>query len=192
VADGSNIENEVKIPYPQGADAARRLIEGRGYPQSAARTLESDQLFDREDGELQKSQQLLRLRQSGGTATVTYKGPPQGERHKRREEIEYEVSDPNAFVKVLERLGYHPGFRYEKYRTKFAAPGEPGIITIDETPIGVFLELEGEADWLDQTASKLGLPKSEYLTQSYGWLYYEHRRTHPSAGLNMVFENSRT
>ena len=91
---------------------------------------------------LRNADQLLRLRRSGARSTVTYKGPAKRERYKSREEIEFDVSDASAFELVLDRLGYTPGFRYEKYRTKFAAP-EPGIITIDETPIGVFLELEG-------------------------------------------------
>ena len=171
------IENEVKIPFPDGPDAARKTIEGAGFHLKAARTLESDQLFDR-DGE---------LRRAGDRATVTYKGPGRRERHKTREEVEFDVSDPSNFARVLELLGYTPGFRYEKYRTKFEAPGEPGEVTIDETPIGVFLELEGPPDWIDKTASRLDLRQAEYLTQSYASLYKEYRRTHQTAPADMTF-----
>jgi len=191
-AGGSYIETEVKIRFPAGADAARMLIERQGYPLTHGRTLESDQLFDRADGELKGFDKVLRLRRSGERATVTYKGPPikehPREHYKRREEIEYDVSDASAFQKTLDRLGYLPHFRYEKYRTKFSAPEEAGVVSIDETPIGVFLELEGTTEWIDRTAARLGLPREEYLTASYAALYREYRRSHPTASEHMIFD----
>ena len=179
------VETEVKIRFAGDAEQARRLIESRGYAVTAPRILESDQLFDRPDSQLKNSDQLLRLRRSGPRATVTYKGPGTRERYKSREEIEFDVSDPDAFELVLHRLGYTPGFRYEKYRTKFAAG--LGVLTIDETPIGVFLELEGPTDWIDQTAHRLGLSPAEYCTSSYASLYREYLRSNEGAPEDMVF-----
>jgi adenylate cyclase class 2 len=183
------VETEVKIPFLGPTETVRRLIERQGYTQAEPRVLEADQLFDRPDGTLRHSDQLLRLRRSGGNATVTYKGPSQRERYKSREEIEFDVSDPDAFALVLDRLGYVPGFRYEKYRTKYRADGEPGLITIDETPIGVYLELEGPPEWIDRTAQRLGFSAADYSTASYGSLYRDFRLKHPEAGENMTFES---
>ncbi len=118
---------------------------------------------------------------------ITYKGPTRPGPHKSREEIEFDVSDAAALTKVLDRLGYTPSFRYEKYRTKFAAPGEPGIVSIDETPIGVYLELEGPPEWIDASAARLGFSASEYLTSSYAFLYAEYRRSSPGAPCDMTF-----
>src|SRR5208282_3081561 len=112
------------------------------------------------------------------------------QRYKSREEIEFDVSDPDAFELVLARLGYTPRFRYEKFRTKFASRSEPGIITIDETPIGVFLELEGEAAWIDRTAARLGFSAVEYCTVSYASLYAEYLLSHEGAPSDMVFNSS--
>jgi adenylate cyclase, class 2 len=182
------VETEVKIPYHDPPQAARRTIEELGYTQSEPRVLESDQLFDRPDGQLRTSDRLIRLRRSGTRATVTYKGPSRRERYKSREEIEFDVSDPDAFALVLDRLGYVPRFRYEKYRTKFASLSEPGFITIDETPIGVFLELEGPPEWIDRTAQRLGFSVADYSTASYASLYRDYRLSHPGAGENMTFE----
>lgn len=179
------VETEVKIPFKAGPQQARDLIERAGYAVCEPRTLESDQLFDQSNSGLKNADQLLRLRRSGAHSTVTYKGPATRERHKSREEIEFDVSDPAAFELVLNRLGYMPGFRYEKYRTKFAAP--PGIITIDETPIGVFLELEGPSDWIDSTALRLGFAPSAYSTASYAALYRAYLHQHEGAPANMVF-----
>lgn len=189
------VETEVKIPFAGDPQQARALIERHGYAVSEPRTLESDQLFDHAGAELKAADQLLRLRRSGARSTVTYKGPAARERYKSREEIEFDVSDASNFELVLKRLGYTPGFRYEKYRTKFAGAHEPGImtpgvITIDETPIGVFLELEGPRDWIDSTALRLGLSPSEYCTASYAALYREYLRSHQGAPANMVFNAS--
>src|SRR5438132_6483701 len=82
----SSIETEVKIRFELGPEAARRLIESKGYVMIEARTLEMDQLFDRAASELRAADQLLRLRRSGSRSTVTYKGPTTRERHKSREE----------------------------------------------------------------------------------------------------------
>jgi adenylate cyclase class 2 len=188
------IETEVKIRFAPGAAAARELIERHGYVLIEPRTLESDRIFDRSPdrspSELKSADQLLRLRRAGSLATVTYKGPADRQRYKSREEIEFDVSDPDAFELVLARLGYTPHFRYEKFRTKFAAPPESGIITIDETPIGVFLELEGEASWIDRTAGRLGFSAAEYCTVSYASLYREYLLLHEGAPPDMVFHSS--
>jgi adenylate cyclase, class 2 len=191
VAASDHIENEVKIRYAGGADEARTLIETRGYREIQPRTLEADRVFDR-DSELRRSSQLLRLRREGDRAVVTYKGPPRAGAHKNREEIEFDVSDAGTLTLVLERLGYAIAFRYEKYRTKFAAngehDGERGIVTIDETPMGIFLELEGPPEWVDATAERLGLSASQYVTASYAKLYQDYRRANPNLPADMVFE----
>lgn len=184
---GTNLEIEVKIRWTDTADAARRLIESSGCALVESRTLESDTVFDRDTGELRRADQLLRLRRAGDQAIVTYKGPSRGGRYKTREEIEFNISDANTFAEVLDRLGYQPRFRYEKYRTKFSTAGEPGIVSIDETPIGVFLELEGEPDWIDRTSARMGLSSAEYLTRSYSSLYQEYLRTHTGAPQSMTF-----
>jgi adenylate cyclase class 2 len=186
-ASGTNLEIEVKIPWTASPADARRVIEHIGYLQTGERTLESDTVFDLDTGALRGSDQLIRLRRAGARSVVTYKGPSRGGPYKTREEIEFDVSDPVTFTEVLDRLGYRPRFRYEKYRTKFEASGEPGIISIDETPIGVFLELEGEPEWIDRTAANMGLSRAAYLTRSYASLYQEYLRTHPNAPRDMTF-----
>ena len=186
-------ETEIKIQWAGEAQRARELIEHRGYREIESRTLEDDQLFDRASSELRQSDQILRLRQTSSpagavlSAVITYKGPANRERYKSREEIEFEVSDASAFSVVLDRLGYRPTFRYQKLRTKFAISGEPGIVTIDETPVGIYLELEGPKDWIDGTAARLGFGPDRYLTASYASIYQEFRLQHRDAPADMIF-----
>ena len=186
-------ETEIKLQWEGTAEEAQALIETKGYVLSEPRTLENDQLFDLLSGGLRQSDQILRLRRTfspedGPRAMVTYKGPAKREIYKSREEIEFLVSDPDTFTLVLDRLGYYPGFRYEKYRTKFTAPGELGVITLDETPIGVYLELEGPQYWIDSTAARLDFPVTRFLNISYAALYRKHREQHPDAPANMTFD----
>ena len=75
---------------------------------------------------------------------------------------------------ILERLGFAPVFRYDKYRTEFRSGRGPGIATLDETPIGVFVELEGSPAWIDRTARRLGFSEKHYITMSYGQLYFRN------------------
>ena len=159
----------------------RARIESLGYRVETPRELERDQLYDRADQELRHADQILRLRTRGDRATLTYKGPAERTHHKSREELELDLSDGVTFERVLHALGYYPSFRYEKYRTTWAKDDEPGLITIDETPIGDFLELEGPGVWIDATALKLGYGVADYVTGSYASLYREFCKTNPAA-----------
>jgi adenylate cyclase class 2 len=103
-----------------------------------------------------------------------------------REELETVVSDRGAMLQILARLGYVPAWRYEKYRTEFRGSGA-GLALLDETPFGVFLELEGPAEWIDETAAALGFQPSDYLLESYGALYAEHCRLTGATPGEMVF-----
>ncbi len=181
------IETEIKIPMPDGARAARALIEGRGYRITEPRKLQVDQVFDFPDGSLRQSSRLLRVRAENGLdggAILTFKGPPAaGGLHKSREELETSAGSRATLERILERLGFAPSFRYEKYRTTFRAlaggdAAEAGLIALDETPIGVFLELEGPAYWIDRVALELGFSSKDYVSSSYAALYREHVARH--------------
>ncbi len=95
--------------------------------------------------------------------------------HKSRPELETTVGSLETLHKILGQLGYDPVFRYEKYRTEFESAERAGAkITLDETPIGEFLELEGPGDWIDETARKLDFSPQDYVLSSYGKLYLDH------------------
>ena len=124
-----------------------------------------------------------------GKAILTFKGPAEAAKHKTREELETALGDAEISRKILERIGLQGGSRYEKYRTEYDKPGEAGIVTVDETPVGWFLELEGIPEWIDRTAAVLHwvLIKAAYITESYGSLYLKHCRENGLAPGLMVF-----
>ena len=166
-------ENEIKIALP-GASAGRRLLRGAGFRVAHPRVLESNIVFDTAGRSIIGAGGLLRLRVIKHRGILTYKGPASnGRRHKSREEIECSVDNPAALRSILERLGYQVIFRYEKFRSEFTLPGEPGIVMLDETPIGVYLEIEGPPRWVDRTARLLGFSPTDYITRSYGRLHFD-------------------
>jgi adenylate cyclase class 2 len=180
-------ETEIKLAVA-GAAGARRLLRAAGFRVSCGRVFESNLVFDSEDLRLRRSSRLLRVRTAGRRVTVTFKGPPLPARHKVREEFETEAGDAGTLRSIFQELGYHPVFRYEKYRTEFRPARGRGIAVLDETPIGVYLELEGAAGWIDRTARKLGFSESEYITASYGRLYLGWCREQGRTPGDMVFD----
>lgn len=163
-------ETEIKLRLA-GVAAGRRLLRAQGFRVARRAALESDILFDTPRRALRRAGAVLRVRQTGRSGRLTYKGPAAVGRHKSREELEVEAAPPATLIQILMRLGYQPVFRYEKRRTEYRKPGGAGLATLDETPIGVFLELEGQPRWIDRTARALGFSPADYITSSYARLY---------------------
>jgi len=179
-------EVEVKLPVADAGTALQK-IRIAGFDVTAPRVFEQNFVLDTPAGSLRQQGFLLRVRRAGDAVTCTFKGREIPGRHKRREEREFRASDFDEAVALFHGLGYAPAFRYEKYRTEFARTGEPGHVTLDETPVGVLLELEGPADWIDRTAKELGFIPGDYILKSYGRLYAEWREKHPEAPADMIF-----
>jgi len=165
-------ENEIKVLV-----ADLRGMEGRlralGFEVLHPRVFESNVIYDTPEGALRARGELIRIRQAGEHSTFTYKGPATITRHKEREELELGVDDPRNLDLILDRLGYVPRFRYEKYRTEWAIPGDDGVLMLDETPVGVYMEMEGPPEWIDGLAGQLGYAESDYMNLSYARLYAE-------------------
>jgi adenylate cyclase, class 2 len=170
----SPVETEVKIRIDD-AEAMSEAIERAGFVMSQPREFEVNTLYDTPLRKLVAQRMVLRLRTSGTKQVVTWKGPTEAGPHKRRPEIETTVGSVETMAKIFAELGYEPSFRYEKYRREFRLASErvypPGVITVDETPIGAFMELEGPGEWIDATAKKLGFGPANYMLESYIRLY---------------------
>lgn len=185
------LETEVKIRLtaPHRFPSVLREL---GFEETRARVFEANTLFDTEAGQLRKDNMIVRLREAGFRSVLTWKGKSIDGPHKSRPEIESEVDSPQAVTEILHHLGFYPVFRYEKYRTEFTKGKAAGIVTYDETPVGEFLELEGEAGWIDSTATELGFKKSDYILESYGKLFAAFRAKHNLEGEHMVFGRAAT
>jgi adenylate cyclase class 2 len=184
---GGTQEIEIKLAVTDAA-TARRLLRRAGFRVSRRRVFEANTVFDTAGGSLRQASLLLRVRETVGADTFTFKGPAvAAAKHKTREELEIAVSSAATCGTILERLGYRPAFRYEKYRTEFRLLGTSGMATLDETPIGVYMELEGSPRWIDRAARRLGFGERDYITASYGRLYLDWCGEHGVEAGHMVF-----
>jgi adenylate cyclase class 2 len=180
-------EIEVKLSVGDPQDVAASLFD-HGFQVIHDRAFESNVVFDTPDRALRAERRLLRVREYGGIATLTYKGTPETSLYKSREELETDVADAEILRLMLRRLGYLPFFRYEKYRTVYRQAAETaGVAVLDETPIGCWIELEGSPEWIDTNATRLGFTQREYVTESYGALWLRYCDEHGIDSKDMVF-----
>jgi adenylate cyclase class 2 len=178
------LEREIKLRF-DSADEARAKILALGATPLHGRRLQEDALLDTEDEMLRRQRATLRVRCEGGKSLLTYKGPVIPGLIKIREECETVVADGAALLSILEAIGLHVWFRYEKYREEFSA--DDIVLAIDETPVGVFVEIEGGEDAIHAAACALGKCQDDYITDSYRFLFLQHRDANGLADHDMVF-----
>ena len=161
----------------------------------AARHFEDNWLLDTPDRRLAERASVLRVRSVGGSGTLTYKEKAAPDapasQFKVRVEVETPVGDPERAVEIFERLGYRKTFRYQKYRTVYRAhlPGGGQLhVMFDETPLGNFLELEGEEHAIFHAISLLGVRPTDYVLESYVALQVAHCRREGRPLEDMVFK----
>jgi adenylate cyclase class 2 len=185
---GTRQEVEIKLRLDDAA-TGRRLLRKAGFRVSRRRAHEGNVVFDTPEHAFQARGMLLRLRRYGRDSTLTFKGPATTGKHKSRCELETSVHDPDTLENILLLLGFIPAFWYEKYRTEYLRKNCGVMATLDETPIGVFIELEGEASAIDRVAEHLGFTEHAYITDSYAGLYMSFRRRKGGAADRMVFRS---
>jgi len=181
-------EIEIKLRIRDVPEMVSRLRRLGAH--CAGRVFEQNTLYDTPDSDFRRSGRLLRLRVEtparsrsipGGVrrAVVTSKSPASARsRYKEKLERELAVRFPQKWLALLRSIGFRPGFSYEKYRTSFRLPGLH--LDLDETPVGAFLELEGDPRAIDRNARALGFSPRDYIRGTY-WDVFQaecHRRGH--------------
>ena len=182
----TTIEREIKLRFST-VDEARAAIVACGATPLLGRRLQEDALLDSDDEELRRRRCVLRIRMENGKSRLTFKGPAQPGVMKVREELETVVGDGELLLRVLQELGLHVWFRYEKYREEFSH--EEVIVAIDETPVGVFVEIEGSEQGISTMARALGRRSDDYVLDSYRGLFLKYREQYGLDGTDMVFEH---
>ncbi|MEW6322875.1 MAG: class IV adenylate cyclase [Acidobacteriota bacterium] len=178
------LEREIKLRFESVEDARVRIL-ALGATPLRGRRLQEDCLLDTDEEVLRRKRCVLRVRNEGGKSLLTFKGPVQPGVMKIREEFETVVADGGTLLQILQALGLHVWFRYEKYREEFAV--EDVVIALDETPVGTFVEIEGSERHIQDTARRLGFGESDYITDSYRTIFLKHRDAAGLDGPDMVF-----
>ena len=122
--------------------------------------------YQHRGGDMDERGATLRLRKIGDFTLLTYKEKVKSENGTKRK-IEYEtnVSDVEAAENIIERLGYRLTAVYEK-RRKYWRYDDVEIV-LDELPFGLYMEIEGIEDAIEDAEKKLGLKALEYEPRGY-------------------------
>lgn len=208
-------EIEIKLRVRDIAAIRKRLAQ-LGAQKILPRTFESNTLYDTPGNDLRRRGHLLRIRieepavkfahqppNESASGILTYKAPspPRGKpgvaaprpsihrQFKVRDEAEVSLEGVGQMAGILRDLGFNPVFRYEKIRTTYALPKEPGLkVELDETPIGIYLELEGPVAAIHRAARLLGYTRTDYLKDTYGSLYLVECRRRGRKPGDMIFQ----
>ena len=177
---------EVEIKFRiDDLQALAAKLRGAGFQLVTPRTHEINTLYDLPGGPLRSQGSVLRIRKYGEQWTLTFKSRGEAGRHKSRPEIETRVENGENLAAIFEALGFHPSFRYEKFRTEWT--DHQGHVVIDETPIGNFGEIEGPPEWIDNVAIQLGIADGQYITDSYAVLFTKWKDQTRNGAKNMLF-----
>ena len=178
------IEREVKLRF-ETPDEARAAIVAAGATPLRCRRLQEDVLLDTDDESLRRRRCVLRIRIEAGKSLLTFKGPVQPGSMKVHEEYETVVSDGEVLRRVLEELGLHVWFRYEKYREEYAE--KDVTVALDETPVGTFVEIEGGEHGILAMTEALGRSAADFILDSYRTLFMQYREQLGFTDSHMVF-----
>jgi predicted adenylyl cyclase CyaB len=164
-----NLEIEVKLAF---GDVDRFRKAGLPLQLEAPRHFEDNWLLDLPDQRLLNQGAALRVRSVDGKGSVTYKGivrQTHESRLKVREEIETAVEEPERLIELFERLGYRRSFRYQKYRTGYtlSIEGHELKVELDETPMGNFIEIEGDEGAVLKALDAAGFSTADIIRDSY-------------------------
>ena len=170
-------EIEIKVALtPSELEDLRSRLEKLESRLLSPATEEINRLFDFSDRRLQRSRSVLRLRTYGNRSLLTYKGPSQPDPlFKRRAEFETQVADSAALLKILDLLGLQQTFEYRKRREIHRVRVDERWLelAIDQTPLGLFAELEGDPEILAEAAGLLNWSPRKFIRKSYVQLYAE-------------------
>jgi adenylate cyclase class 2 len=175
-------ETEIKFPV-QKLPQVKSILQKKDGSFEAS-FFEDNIVFDDDKGTLFKNKLLLRLRKSD-KVTITFKKPIERSQFKVMEEYEVRVSDFDEMHKILNMLGFKKVFRYQKRREIYRF-GHTKVL-LDSTPIGDFVEIEGEKDDIRKTCSLLGLDFKKGTSKNYRTLYREYCKEKGIAPSDMVF-----
>jgi adenylate cyclase class 2 len=211
MAQHAKREIEIKLRVDDLAALLNGLL--RISARYKARFFEQNTIYDTPDSAFRRAGRLLRLRLEtpvppGPTARgarlarpklcpqraiLTAKSPARSRRglhrarYKERLEREVVLEEPTQFVRVIKTLGLRPSFVYEKFRSRFELPELH--LDLDETPVGIFLELEGSPLAIDRAARTLGFEPRDYIRGTYWDVYAADCRRRGRPLKNMVFRS---
>ena len=133
-------EIELKVRVSDLSPVRSRL--GTLHAEFMGKVHERDVYYNAPDRDFGITDEALRVRYSGGTSTVTYKGAKiKGVAIKAREELSTRVESGEVFELILSNLGYTRTAGVTKWREYYGFQGSS--VALDEVEgLGSFIEIE--------------------------------------------------
>ena len=180
------IETEVKFHLPDPGAMRTRLTALGAH--SLGRSHERNIRLEDEGRSLIRRKCLLRLR-CDRKNTLTFKSVPADcdPSFKQLLEMETEVADFDAMLRILAALGFHPEQTYEKWRETLVL--NETTFCLDTLPFGDFLEIEGSRDAIIEFAGRLDLDWPRRIVLNYLEIFDCLRENHRLLFRDVTFEN---
>lgn len=147
-----------------------------------------DRRYDDADRSLHARDELLRVRvlrrSDGAHAELAWKGPTGYENgYKVREEIATAADDPDALIRIVDRLGFVLVKQIDRVVEQFELDG--ATIRLERYPrMDDLVEVEGTPDAIEGVVEKLGIPRSAFTSERLpAFVKRFERRTGESAAL---------
>ncbi len=186
------MSHEIEVKLKLGIQTLEQA--GIALERLTPRHFEDNWLLDTKTHQLGTKSSILRVRSANGKGVLTYKekagANAPASQFKLRIELETELGSAQEALVIFDRLGFHRFFRYQKYRAIYEAilPSSNRLhVMADETPIGDFLELEGEENAIAEAVQLLGLTPADYILESYIALQRRHCQQQGKPLEDMVF-----
>src|SRR5258708_7292271 len=182
-----NVETEVKVHVDDLAPIERKL-QALHAELSAERVYERDLRYEDAQNTFTLAKRVLRLRQDT-RARLTYKEPlnEDAQESASRTELEITVSDFDITDQLLQKIGFHVSWIYEKYRTTYKL--FDCEIVLDEMPFGKFIEVEGDEADIERVLKALDLADAHRITESYSDLFFNVKDKMSLPFRDLTFEN---
>lgn len=162
-------EIEVKLPVKDFKEV-KGLLKKLKAKKKSRENLERNILFDHKSLKLKERDWVLRLRKFGKKNILTLKTKTKGKKgFKVREEINLYFDDFEKMKEVFQKMGFFEAFYYEKYREEYVLKGLN--ISLDRTPVGNYVEIEGDYKKIEDFLKKIGAKIEETLSLSYYKLF---------------------
>ena len=144
-SDHARRKNKLRF---ESVETTRTVIAAVGTAHLRDHRIQNDRLFDWPDTRLRAVQSLLRVRDDGGIATLTFKGPPSGQPDEGTQKDRDDDHQRDGIADNYRSAWPAHLVCYQKCRQEFEHGGV--VLTVDETPLGTFAKLEDNrwASWL--------------------------------------------
>ncbi len=177
------IEKEIKIKVIEYKVLLVKLLKNGAVILNKSK--EKTIRLDTPDMDLENRGVFLRVR-SGSNNTITMKEKIGEDKNVRsRKETEFEISDVDQMAYILEKLGFTFSRIMEKYRINLQYKG--AILSIDDMPFGMYLEIEGTEEQIETITVELGYSADDKVLGTYWDVFEEYKKENNLTGENIVF-----